>query len=89
MKKVSDEAFVSAYNDMRMGLRAVAHKLVTLMQLGAYKKVDHYAIERGFRVNTPHDAALVVHDPTTGETTPFACIERGIEFLGFLRRKVA
>ncbi|QBJ80528.1 hypothetical protein [Aquitalea sp. USM4] len=64
-------------------------KVVTLMQLGAYKKVDHYALERGFRINTPHDAAMVVHDPSTGETFPFASIERGIEFLSYLRRKAA
>lgn len=62
-------------------------KTVTLMQLGTYKTVDEYCIDRGFRVNMPHDAALVVHDPETGETTPFANIERGIDYLTWLRSK--
>lgn len=62
-------------------------KVVHAIQLAAFKKIDHYAMARGFRKNVPFTSPMVVHDPERGKTVFFSDMEEGVRYLDMLRSK--
>lgn len=63
-------------------------KVVHGVQLSSYKTLDHYAVARGFRKNSPFIAPMIVHDPADGSTVFFEDIEKGVAYLKALRAGV-
>lgn len=64
------------------------------VQVASYKLIDEYAHEGGFRNNTVSPACLVIVDHRYPDTDPamvqvFHSVERGVEFLKFLRGEYA
>lgn len=63
-----------------------------LVNLGAYKKYDEYADQKGFSPDTNGPSCLAVFDPELNESDPNRCtvfwnIERGLTYLDALRAK--
>jgi hypothetical protein len=55
------------------------------VQLGAYKLIDGYARQEGFRENTPFLVPMVVHDPAGRRTLFFEDMRDGLRHLDMLR----
>ena len=62
-------------------------KNVRGIQLSSYKKIDDFAMKKGFRPCDPFTSPMVIHDPDTGRTTFYEDIDEGIEILKYKRSK--
>lgn len=75
-------------------IKAPNGRICHALQVSSYKVIDEYAKEGGFRDNTISPACMVVVDHRYQETDPamiqvFHSIERGAEFMKFLRGEYA